>query len=158
MCSRVFKGLILLAALGMAMVVGAVLGGGAVYVLTRAGDVHPAVEVRAGDRRPGLRLVIPHGVPVWGAMVREVIKDSPASAAGLQEGDVITALDEQPIAGPQSLVEAIAEREPGDEIELIIYRLAGGEKRNVALTLGEHPDQEGRAYLGVWLDGSFGGE
>jgi S1-C subfamily serine protease len=162
--------MVLLAALGMAMAVGAVLGGGAVYLLTQERNVRPVIEIGAGhlDPWPGLPPGIPHGVPVpmWGAMVLVVAEDSPASAAGLREGDVIAALDGEPVLGPGSLVEIVAEREPGDEVELTVYRLtgaafrhtrAGRVRRNVQVTLGEHPTREGKAYLGVWLDSGFAG-
>ena len=160
MCSRVFKGMILLAALGMAMVVGAVLGGGAVYVLTRTDNPGPVVEVRTGDPWHGFTPDIPRGMPVttFGAMVVEVVEDSPASAAGLQEGDVITALDDEPVVGPGSLVAMISERDPGDEVELTVYRLVDRVRRDIEVTLGERPDEQGVAYLGVWLDSELFGE
>lgn len=160
MCSRVFKRMVLLAALGLAMAVGAVLGGGAVYVLTQMDDPRPVVEVRTSDLWHGFPPGIPDDMPapMWGAMVLEVAEDSPASEAGLHEGDVIAALDDEPVLGPGSLVEMIAEREPGDEVELTVYRLTGRSRRDVAITLGEHPDEEGMAYLGVWLDGESLGE
>jgi S1-C subfamily serine protease len=155
MCSRVYKGMVLLAALVLAMAVGAVIGGGAVYLLTQNDDARPVVEVRAGDLDPrrGFPPILPHGIPVWGAIVVEVVQDSPASRAGLEEGVAIAALDDEPILGPEALVAMIAERDPGDEVELTVYWLAGRAKRSVEVTLGEHPDKEGTAYLGVWLDG-----
>jgi membrane-associated protease RseP (regulator of RpoE activity) len=159
MCSRVLKGMVLLAALGMAMVVGAVLGGSAVYLVTRETNAHPAIEIRTGDLDPWLGLLpgIPHGVPVpmWGAVVLVVAEDSPASAAGLREGDVIVALDGEPVLGPGSLAATIAERAPGDEVELTVYQLAGSVRRTIEVTLGEHPAREDEAYLGVWLDSDF---
>jgi membrane-associated protease RseP (regulator of RpoE activity) len=158
MCSRVLRAMVLLAALGLAMAAGAVLGGGAVYVLTRTDDVRPVVEVRTSDPWHGFVPGIPYGVPMWGAVVVEVVEDSPASAAGLREGDVITALDDQPVVGPGSLVEMIARRDPGDEVELTVYRLVGRVRRGIEVTLGEHPDEQGVAYLGVWLDGEYFGE
>ena len=157
MCSRVFKAMVFFAALALAMAVGAVLGGGAVYLLTRPGDAHPVVEISAVELEPGQRArpVVPHRLPVWGAVVIEVVQGSSAAAAGLQEGDVISALDGEPIIGPHLLVERIAQREPGDEVELTVYRLGSRASRNVRVTLGEHPTKEGKAYLGVWLDGPF---
>jgi len=90
-----------------------------------------------------------------GSVLRQVTEDSPASAAGLQEGDVITAVDGEPLDGPQALAEAIAQREPGDEITLTLYSGDADEKRQVPVTLGEHPDEEGQAYLGVTVGGFF---
>jgi S1-C subfamily serine protease len=87
-----------------------------------------------------------------GLIVWRVSEDSPASAAGLKDGDVITAVDGEPVASPQALTDAIAEREPGDKITLTVFR--GKEESEMEVTLDEHPDKEGKAYLGVWV-GSF---
>jgi S1-C subfamily serine protease len=89
-----------------------------------------------------------------GLIVGEVSEDSPASAAGLQTGDIITAIDGEPVAGARSLQEAVAAREPGDTIALTISR--DGESQEIEATLAEHPDEEGRAYLGVTIAGFFG--
>jgi len=89
-----------------------------------------------------------------GAIIRRVDEDSPAEAAGLREGDLITAIDGDPVDGPWGLTDAIAEREPGDEVTLIISRPAEDEEeRKIEVTLAEHPDKEGKAYLGVRIGG-----
>ena len=97
--------------------------------------------------------VLPDGEIGQGLIVRRVSEDSPASAAGLKDGDVITAFDGEPVASPQALTEAIAEREPGDKITLTVFR--GKEESEMEVTLGEHPDKEGKAYLGVWVGSLF---
>jgi len=68
--------------------------------------------------------------------VLEVVEDSPASTAGLQEGDVIVAIDGEPVLSPGSLVDLVATRDPGDQVELTIYRLADGAKCDLQVTLG----------------------
>ena len=115
MCSRMFKGMVLLAALAVATGVGAVFGGSAVYVLSQLDDVSPVVEIRAGDRRSNLPPVAPRRHVVWGVVVLAAIEDSPASLAGLRAGDVIIALNGAPIVSPESLAVKIAQQEPGDE-------------------------------------------
>ena len=98
----------------------------------------------------------PEGEIEQGAIVGRVIKDSPASAAGLKRGDVITAVDGKTIQSSDSLIDLIAEREPGDEITLEVYRAGDEQAREIVVTLGEHPDEEGKAYLGVTLGGFLG--
>jgi S1-C subfamily serine protease len=132
----------------------------------------PHVGVFSGDEfrniRPHLefediplddfRLVLPYGDYSdieQGAIVRRVYEDSPASAAGLERGDVITAIDGEPVESPESLSNAIAEREPGDEITLTVFRLGDEEEREIKVALAEHPDEEDKAYLGVLLGGFF---
>jgi membrane-associated protease RseP (regulator of RpoE activity) len=99
--------------------------------------------------------VLPHGEIEQGLIIWRVSEDSPASAAGLKEGDVVTAVDGEPVASPQALTDAIAEREPGDKITLTVFQFDDKEEREIEATLGEHPDEEGKAYLGVWVGGLF---
>jgi S1-C subfamily serine protease len=90
-----------------------------------------------------------------GVIVRAVAEDSPAADAGLEEGDIITAVDGEPLAGPQALVEAIADRKPGDTVTLTVYRRDAGEEQEIEVTLAENPEREGAAYLGVTVGGFF---
>jgi serine protease Do len=57
-----------------------------------------------------------------GALVSSVSKDSPASRAGLQAGDVITSANGQPIRSVDDLVRAINEARSGAEIPIEITR------------------------------------
>lgn len=82
-------------------------------------------------------------------LVRQVHEGSPAEAAGLQPGDLITAVEGQPVEDFQSLAQAVREREPGDRLTLTIYRSGESQPREVQVTLGENPDSPGESYLGV---------
>lgn len=79
-------------------------------------------------------------------MVMQVAPDSPAAEAGLEPGDVITAIDGAEITSPDDLVEIIASHDPGDEITLSIAG-ADGEEIELVVALGEN--DEGAAFLGV---------
>jgi S1-C subfamily serine protease len=57
-----------------------------------------------------------------GVLVREVIADSPASEAGLKEGDIILSIDGEELASPDDLQRAIGGRKPGAESKLMILR------------------------------------
>jgi S1-C subfamily serine protease len=87
-----------------------------------------------------------------GVLVETVESDTGAAKAALQAGDtnvvvagvtyvlggdIIVALDDTSIVTPLELVDAIAEHEPGDEIELTIYRDL--ERTSVTVTLGRRP-------------------
>lgn len=82
-------------------------------------------------------------------VVRAVMTDSPAAAAGLKVDDVIVSLDGARVNDPRALVEAIGRRKPGDTVTLEVKR--GDETLTVTATLAEHPDRKGAAYLGVSL-------
>jgi membrane-associated protease RseP (regulator of RpoE activity) len=101
-----------------------------------------------------LPFTLPRGRAWQGVVVTLVVEGSPADEAGLREGDVIAAIDGESLASPQQLSDAIAERQPGDQVTLTVSRSGDGE-REIEVTLGEHPDREGAAYLGVSLGGSF---
>jgi S1-C subfamily serine protease len=62
---------------------------------------------------------------------------SPAQQAGLQTGDVITAVDGQAITGSDDLASATMDRTPGTTVTLTIVR--GSSQHNITLTLGERP-------------------
>ncbi len=83
-----------------------------------------------------------------GARVVEVLPDTPAAEAGLQEGDLITAVDGEEVTPENSLVDLLGARQPGDEVTLTVER-EDEEPREVTVTLAEHPEEEGRAFLGV---------
>ncbi|MDW8337702.1 MAG: trypsin-like peptidase domain-containing protein [Thermoleophilia bacterium] len=87
-----------------------------------------------------------------GVLVHSVRPGSGAAKAGLRPGDssvvvagetyviggdIIVGFDGKPISSIEELREAIAERKPGDEVRLEIYR--DGEKTSVTVTLGRPP-------------------
>jgi putative serine protease PepD len=68
-----------------------------------------------------------------GAVVRDVNADSAAEAAGLQDGDVVTKLDDRRITGADSLVATIRSYRPGDQVTVTYFR--DGETATAQLTL-----------------------
>ena len=82
-----------------------------------------------------------------GAIVLEVVPESPAAEAGLQPGDWITAVDGTELsASAGNLAEMIGGFEPGTSISLDYER--AGEAMTAAVTLGEHPET-GSVLLGL---------
>ncbi|MBI2615309.1 MAG: Do family serine endopeptidase [Gemmatimonadetes bacterium] len=69
--------------------------------------------------------------------------DSPAKRAGLQAGDVIVALDGQPIAYDAQLQQIVGFKRPGEKVQVTIVR-KGGERRTYAVTLAAREDTEQR--------------
>lgn len=95
---------------------------------------------------------LPEGVR-QGVLVISVAEDSPAAEAGVQVGDVITAVDGQAVGNPRALSNAIAARKPGDQITLTVYRPASEETLDIQVTLTGRPDDASKAYLGVTTHG-----
>ena len=72
-----------------------------------------------------------------GALVAQVERASPAQKAGLRTGDLIVAVQGEPIDGASALSRAIAARAPGTKVEIAFWR--GGRQRRVEVELGERP-------------------
>ena len=70
-----------------------------------------------------------------GAIIREVIADSPAAKAGLRVGDIVAAVDGEPVDAEHTLRDRVAGRDPGETITLAVLR--GDEKLEIRVTLGE---------------------
>ncbi|HXV99211.1 MAG TPA: trypsin-like peptidase domain-containing protein [Anaerolineae bacterium] len=70
-----------------------------------------------------------------GALLQEVVGNSPAGQAGLQTGDVITAINGQPVDERHPLVSLLLEHVAGETITLEILR--AGQTFQTELTLGE---------------------
>lgn len=77
------------------------------------------------------------GVP-YGAFITEIEMDSPAMAAGIQSGDVITAIGEKEINVYEDLVNAVMELMPEQTVEISLMRQGPEEyvPMAVSVTLG----------------------
>jgi S1-C subfamily serine protease len=72
-----------------------------------------------------------------GAVVDAVQEDTGAAEAGVQAGDIIVAVDGEPLATMSQLVAEVRSRAPGDTVELDIVR--AGEELTIEVTLSERP-------------------
>ena len=61
------------------------------------------------------------GIP-FGAYVEEFDMDSPAMRAGIQRGDVITAIGEKSVSGFMEYSNALMDLEPGQTVEVTVMR------------------------------------
>ncbi len=84
---------------------------------------------------------------VSGAVIMQVTSGSPAEKAGLQSGDVITAVNGQTVDATHPLNDVVQQAKPGDTLDLTINR--GGNSQTLKVTLGQNPDNSGAAYLGI---------
>lgn len=75
-----------------------------------------------------------------GALVGEVTADSPATKAGVAQGDVITELNGERVDDSRELRLKVSQLAPGSAIKLKLIR--DGNPRDVNLTLGELPNDK----------------
>ena len=85
----------------------------------------------------GQSVVAPDGRPA-GMGVALLERGSPAAEAGIQEGDIITAINGTPTPTTVAMADALAEFKPGDEASVSVTR-PGGAKGTVSVRLGELP-------------------
>ncbi|HET6848315.1 MAG TPA: trypsin-like peptidase domain-containing protein [Gaiellales bacterium] len=69
-----------------------------------------------------------------GARIARVTSGSPAAAAGLTTGEVITAVDGHAVAGSAAVVRAVGELQPGDKAAITLR--SGSSTRTVTVTIG----------------------
>jgi serine protease Do len=82
-----------------------------------------------------------YGLPeVRGAQVSTVQAGTPADEAGLEIGDVILAVDDEPVNNAADLITKLARRRPGDQVVITVFRQGRELRRPV--TLGEFEREE----------------
>jgi serine protease Do len=132
--------------------------------------VHPVVEalmkngvVHHGYLGVGLNDVTPDNAKFFnltgntGALIASVSPDSPASRAGLKEGDVVTGVNGHAVENGGDLQVIVSEDAPGSKIQLDVMR--NGQAQKMDLTVGEYhknqevaaasTDEAGHARLGI---------
>jgi hypothetical protein len=83
------------------------------------------------------------GVPESaGVMISKVTSESPAASSGIAVGDILTAIDSEPIDSTTDLVMAIGRRESDTVVQVEIWR--DGQVQTLPATLAEHE--------GPWVD------
>jgi S1-C subfamily serine protease len=105
--------------------------------------VRPALGVTAGPAALQRALNLPKGVALL-----QVGSSGPAARAGLQAfrrgangevvgGDVITAINDEPIADLDEMLAQLERRQPGDSVTLSVWRNGQTRKQRVVLASGE---------------------
>ncbi len=150
-------------ALLIGLCLGAAVGGAGGYLIGRAGAARlaptqplprtiptlprlPIIPTPAVPQPP--ERVRPGGlIPGSGALVQEVLPNTPADRAGLRVGDVITRVENAPVDADHRLADLLASYKPGNRVTLTVWRL--GNTITITVTLGQHPDDAQRPYLGI---------
>jgi serine protease Do len=81
-----------------------------------------------------------------GALVSEPQENGPAAKAGIMAGDVVTAVNGNPVKDARDLAKQIGSMAPGSTAKLTVWRK--GEEKTFSIALGELPNQrEARAAM-----------
>ncbi len=108
----------------------------------RLEEIPPAPEPERAPMEPWMQS---------GALITQVVTDSPAEEAGLQVGEMITAVDGETLDSENELAELIGRRQPGQVVELtVVSRGRGRDSRKVRVTLdGTIVDGREFGWLGI---------
>jgi putative serine protease PepD len=101
-------------------------------------DVQIANEIIAGKTvRHSYVGVELNGDSTGGAQISDVEPNSPAQAAGLQPGDVITQINGKSVSSTEAFIATVGNYAPGQKIQLTVHR--GNGTKHITLTLGTRP-------------------
>lgn len=96
---------------------------------------------------------------VRGALITDVLEDSPASDAGIQEADLVLDWDGQSVRSALHLRRLVRETPPGRTVSATVLR--DGERREMDITVAERPgpadhigmmDEEDRRGIEAWME------
>ena len=102
--------------------------------------VHPYIGIQYVPLNPAIATQLQIPTSTQGVVIGGVQPGSPAAQAGLQQRDVVTAVDGQQLAGDTALAEAVNAHKPGDTVTLSVTR--GGQQTSVQVTLGTLPSSQ----------------
>jgi serine protease DegQ len=71
-----------------------------------------------------------------------VLRGGPADKAGVKPGDVLTAINDAPVSGPQSMLNLVAALQPGSSAKMKLRRQA--QALEVSVTVGRRPKPQAR--------------
>jgi serine protease Do len=80
-----------------------------------------------------------------GELIRDVTPGGPAARAGVQQGDVVVAVNGQAVTPDQSLAYLVSQQPVGARVPLTVVR--NGQRLNMTVTVGERPPEDELARL-----------
>ena len=105
-------------------------------IIDQGSVAHAYLGVRGQTVDPQVSQMYGLGVD-RGAVIAQVEDGSPAAEAGLQRGDIVTAIGDTPVTSFEELAGRIQRQPVGDTVTLTVVR--NGQERQVDVTLAERP-------------------
>ncbi|MBJ7521416.1 MAG: trypsin-like peptidase domain-containing protein [Solirubrobacteraceae bacterium] len=91
----------------------------------------PYLGVSTGESRTGDDVV-----------VAELVPNAPASEGGMRVGDEVVSVGGKPVGKPEDIAAAIADKQPGQNVQIVVTR--DGERRTLNVKLGTRPESAQR--------------
>ncbi|MHB8330188.1 MAG: S1C family serine protease, partial [Acidimicrobiales bacterium] len=101
-----------------------------------SGQAKTYLGVEVEDMTPQLQQAYGF-VPSSGAIVVQVVAGSPASSAGILQGDVVVAFDSKKVTSAQDLTSDVQGSSSGQKVQVTVYR--GQQRLTLTATLGTSP-------------------
>jgi serine protease Do len=76
----------------------------------------------------------------FGVVIVEVMKETPAEASGLKNGDLVVAFRERPVVDTRTLQRLVASTSAGETVPLTVLRRDDNGRRRVTVRVGLMPD------------------
>jgi len=89
-----------------------------------------------------------------GVLLTEVSENTPASRAGLKQGDVLLSMGGRELTGAADLRNRVAMTTPGSKVDFTLSR--DGKKKKITITIGEQPADFGRKAMHKTMDDDSG--
>jgi S1-C subfamily serine protease len=77
-----------------------------------------------------------------GVLIRGVLQDGPASAAGMRPGDVVLRIAGQPVRDEAQLLKAVAALKPNSRVTVTVQR--ADRTLDIDVAVGQRPAPQGR--------------
>ena len=78
---------------------------------------------------------------ISGVLIVGVFIDSPADMAGIRRGDIVVAVNDEPVGSIRDLLDQIIQFKPGETIQLKLYR--GPQRMTLGMKVAERPPMPG---------------
>jgi serine protease Do len=125
-------------ALALLLIVSALIGADAAGAATRWGWL--GVRIRDLSEQEMDEISQKHGLREgFGALIVDVIKETPADAAGLKSGDLVVAVGNRPVVDTRTLQHYVASASVGETVTLTVLRSDQG-RQSVEVRLGPMPE------------------
>lgn len=99
-----------------------------------------SIQSVSRDMAEALGMKVPEGTTVHGALIGDVVADSPADKAGLKRGDLVTKMGGQEVRDANDLMNRVALLIPGSKVDLTVIR--EGKEKQIHVTVGKRDEDK----------------
>jgi serine protease Do len=99
-----------------------------------------SIQSVSRDMAEALGMKVPEGATVHGALIGDVVADSPADKAGLKRGDLVTRMGGQEVRDANDLMNRVALLIPGGKVDLTVIR--EGKEKQFQVTVGKRDEDK----------------